>query len=499
MAPLHVRSLYLKVVLPIVGLVLASMALVSFFAMRAMNEGVRLVAAQRAQFGLAYVRNTVEDVEHEMTTDHGAELQRAIERLGQNPDLDAIRILSKKGEILYSSKPAEIGQLLPSHVPRYREPVTRETAQPVFANQPGMVHVTGPVFNRRRCAVCHKDPEPIFAFVDVEISLSRQTAGIRSWSTMATIAGVAQFAAIGLGVFAILAIVVLRPVNKLVQSMDMVQHGNLDIQADATGTRELDTLVGGFNGMVARLRTARLHEQEAQRTQMVRVEQLATIGEMAASLVHEIRNPLSGIKAAVDILASEEKADEARTILGHVSAELGRVDGVIRQLLNFARPKNPVMAPTDLEELVTDVVALTRARAASQHAELSLHIPGPIVVVADAEMIHQVLVNLLINALHALEGTRDPHVDISLDVEGDWATCRVRDNGPGVPADRAETIFRPFVTTKPRGTGLGLATSRRLIDMQKGRLALTNPGQPGACFAFWLPLSDRATATEPAA
>jgi two-component system NtrC family sensor kinase len=499
MKPLHVRSLYLKVVLPIVSLVLATMAMVSFFAMRAMNEGVRLVAAQRAQFGLAYVQNTVEDVEHEMTKDHGAKLQRAIERLGQNPDLDAVRILSRTGKILYSSRPDEIGQLLPSHVPHYPEPVTRETAQAVFANMPGMVHVTGPIFNRRRCAVCHKDPDPILAFVDVDISLSRQTAGIRSWSTMAAFAGVAQFAAIGLGVFAILAVVVLRPVKRLVRNMDMVQHGNLEIEATTTGTRELDTLVGGFNGMVARLRTARLHEQEAQRTQMVRVEQLATIGEMAASLVHEIRNPLSGIKAAVDILASEEKAEEARTILGHVSTELGRVDGVIRQLLNFARPKTPVVAPTDLQELVADVVALTRARAASQNVGLSLHVSRPVVAIADVEMMHQVLVNLLINALHALEGTPDPHIDISLDVECGWAICRVRDNGPGVPADRAETIFRPFVTTKPRGTGLGLATSRRLLDMQSGRLELTNPGQPGACFAFWLPLSERGNAAEPTA
>jgi len=313
---------------------------------------------------------------------------------------------------------------------------------------------------------------------------------------MATVAGIVQFVAIGLGVFAILAIVILRPVRKLLQNMDAVQHGNLDIEADTTGTRELDTLVGGFNGMVARLRNARLSEQEAQRAQMVRVEQLAMIGEMAASLVHEIRNPLSGIKAAVDILAGEEKADEARTILGHVSAELGRVDGVIRQLLNFARPKTPFLAPTDLRDLIAAVVTLMSARAASQKVELTIAVPRPVVVLADAEMVHQVLVNLLINALHALEGAPQPRINVSIAVEDGRAICRVCDNGPGVPADRAEAIFRPFVTTKPRGTGLGLATSARLIDMQNGRLTLANPGQPGACFEFWLPLSDRRSATD---
>jgi signal transduction histidine kinase len=248
--------------------------------------------------------------------------------------------------------------------------------------------------------------------------------------------------------------------------------------------------------MVARLRRARQVEQEAQRHHMDRVEQLATLGEVAASLAHEIRNPLAGTKAAVDVLASEAEAEEPRRILRHVSEELARVDGVVRQLLNFARPKAPVLAKVDLHSLLDDAVQLSRPRAAAQGAVLTIQRGSePLNVVADADMVRQVIVNLIINALQAMAGVDGATVAISVSMRNGQAVCSLRDNGPGVPEGRAAAIFRPFVTTKLHGTGLGLATSRRLIELHGGRLWLENPGEPGACFSFTLPVFP---GTEPA-
>lgn len=107
---------------------------------------------------------------------------------------------------------------------------------------------------------------------------------------------------------------------------------------------------------------------------------------------------------------------------------------------------------------------------------------------ADAEMVQQVVVNLVLNALQAIEAQQDGRIVVSSDVSGTEAVCMVRDNGPGLAPEQAEVIFRPFMTTKARGTGLGLATSRRLIELQGGRLWLANPGERGACFTFTLPL-----------
>ena len=142
MAPLQIRSLYLKVVIPIVALVLAAMGLVSFFAMRAMGEGVRLVAEERARYGLAFTRSSVEDVEHVMLAEHGGSLQNALERLGRSPDMDAVRILSASGKVLYSSKPAEVGQMMPGHVPMLSASAEQRT-QPVDRGAASRSHSRG--------------------------------------------------------------------------------------------------------------------------------------------------------------------------------------------------------------------------------------------------------------------------------------------------------------------------------------------------------------------
>ena len=489
MAPFHVRSLYLKVVLPVVALVLASMGMVWFFAVSTMSEGVRMIAEERARFSVAYTRHGMEDVKHAMLAGNGPHLQKDVEFLGQSPDAQSIRILSTSGKVLYSSQPSEVGKMLIDHIPAGGMTGTSGNAPSIVTTVGGMVHAVGPVRNAPSCTRCHRADAPILGYVDVDISLSRQSAGMKTWGRLAMAAGVLQFLFIGIGIAVILEVVVMRPVNRLARCLDDVEQGTLGVTAGLEGTAEVNRLVTGFNAMVGRLRRARDVEEESHRANMARVEQLATVGEMAASLAHELRNPLSGVKAAIDVLASEEKAEEPRRIMRHVSEELARVDGVVRQLLNFARPKTPVLGRVDLHDLLEHTVMLSKPRAAAQHSALDLHLrPQPIAVRADADMVQQVVVNLLINAMHVTEGHEYGWIVVATDVSGGEAVCSVRDNGPGVPADRSETIFRPFMTTKARGTGLGLATSRRLIELQGGRLWLANHGEAGACFTFTLPL-----------
>jgi signal transduction histidine kinase len=486
--PLHVRSLYFKVVIPIVVLVLAGMGVVSFLAMRAMGESVKLVAAQRAQYGLASVQGSFKDVAHLEMTDRGANLQEEIERLGLNPDLDAVRILSASGKVLYSSRRAEVGAMMPAHVPSANAPADSGDPAPA-ADRPNVLHAAGRIIQQPACLQCHARHQDVWAFADVDVSLSRQSAGMRTWGTMAAVAAISQFTIIGIGVALILGLVVVRPIRRLSASMSQVQHGNLDVAAVPAATVEIDSLVMGFNDMVDRLRRARQVEQDAQRRHLDRVEQLATLGEVAASLAHEIRNPLAGTKAAIDVLARNEKEEEPRRILRHVSVELTRVDSVVRQLLNFAKPKAPVLARVDLRAVLDDAVLLSGPRATAQGATLDLQRPSELPdVQADADMVRQVIVNLVINALQALEGVPGAAVVLSAGRRESHIACSVRDNGPGVPANRADEIFRPFMTTKAHGTGLGLATSRRLIELHGGRLWVENPGGAGACFTFTLPI-----------
>jgi hypothetical protein len=492
MALFRARSLYITVVLPVVLLVLASMGVVAWAAMRAMREGVRIVAEQRAKYALAYTKATIEDVEHAMMADHGIKLGARLGRLAANPDLDGLRILSVKGKILHSAKSSEVGAMMPSHLPALPDPLPadRDAIPPQVKELPEIVHAATPIFNRRRCAPCHENDQRILGFLDVDISMSRQTAGMRTWAEMAGVTTLAQFVLIAAGIGLVLGFVVIRPIQRLERAMGEVRLGNYAVSAAPAGTKEIDSLVSGFNEMIGRLKRGDELERETQQVKMLRAEQLANLGEWAAGLAHELRNPLSGIKAAVDVLAGEERAEEPKRILRNVSTELARVDGVVKQLLNFARPKAPVVAPFDLGSVLNDAVMLSRPRASAKGAALETTLPASaVMVLADVEMVQQVVLNLVLNALEAAEGGPAPRVALSLEVAGSTAWCRVKDNGPGVAADRVPALFRPFSTTKAHGTGLGLATSRRQIELQGGELILENPGKPGASFGFSLPLA----------
>jgi signal transduction histidine kinase len=222
---------------------------------------------------------------------------------------------------------------------------------------------------------------------------------------------------------------------------------------------------------------------------MERAEHLAGVGEMAAGIAHEIRNPLAGVKAAVEVLARQmPHDDERRAVLRQSVVELNRIEEVIRDLLSYARPRLAARVVADLNQLVRDGVMLVAGNAAARAVELRCRLGGDVPPVhVDPVMVRQVVTNLVLNAIQALEGTTGAVVELSTAFEDHEVWCRVRDNGPGVRASEADSIFKPFFTTKARGTGLGLSISGRLIELQGGRLRLENPGEPGASFAFSLP------------
>jgi signal transduction histidine kinase len=250
----------------------------------------------------------------------------------------------------------------------------------------------------------------------------------------------------------------------------------------------VDAVADGFNHMVARLRQGHAAEQEAQRLQLERVEQLAAVGQLAAGLAHEFRNPLSSVRAVLEVVADEPgQSAESRQMLRDAAGELDRLDQIVRDLLQYARPRPPSLATFDLNAIVKEVADFTLSRAHSCGARVVIEpderLPPS---TGDTDMVRQVLVNLLLNAQQAAPAAgaaftlRTGH--------DEWHTwCRVRDNGPGVPADRATAVFQPFVTTKTRGTGLGLSISRRVMELQGGQLTLDNPGQSGASFTISLP------------
>lgn len=210
--------------------------------------------------------------------------------------------------------------------------------------------------------------------------------------------------------------------------------------------------------------------------QIKEMEKLATVGELAAGLAHEMKNPLAGIKASLQLLLSEDLGKEYAERLSRVILrDIDRLDFLLKDFLIFARPQAPQPAPLNLAEEIEHVLMPLRL----QHPQVSVRVDVDATPwIFDRNQLHQVLVNLLVNAMQALEGRDNPEIVISGFSADGARTLVIDDNGPGLGQDVALKCFDPFVTTKPVGSGLGLSIARRLaaqngtfIDLQNNQTA----------------------------
>jgi two-component system sensor histidine kinase PilS (NtrC family) len=205
-------------------------------------------------------------------------------------------------------------------------------------------------------------------------------------------------------------------------------------------------------------------------THMRRSERLATVGELAAGVAHEIRNPLASISGSIELLRSAPQvSDDDRTLMNIVHREIQRLNVLIGDLLDYANPRPSQPVELDLGVLARETVQVARGDQAFSQVELVCDADEPRMITADPAKLRQVLWNLLRNASDAA-AAGGKHVRVEVRGDGDGASMAVIDDGPGIPADKLARIFDPFFTTKQTGTGLGLATCHAIVTEHGGRI-----------------------------
>ena len=458
--------------------------------------------------------------------------------------IDRVRIFSKEGVIIDSSYAAEIGLKVNLSAegcynchqgakPLLQIP-SRERAR-IFANADGkrMLASMEVIRNEPSCftAACHvhNASQTVLGVLDIVYSLEEIDGRIRSSGIAISVLslGLVAAAAALLGVFVHRLVYV--PVRDLESGAKRLSEGNLEQPIPVRSADEFGRLAESFNAMTAALRNSReelrewgrtLEQKVAERTEALRLaqseaargEKLASVGLLAAGIAHELNNPLTGVLTFASLLRKKapDGTPDAED-LDVVIRETKRCAAIIRRLLDFAREKAPEKNYADLNQLVTETARIVEKPANLQHIEIRLELdPALPAAWVDADLIRQVVMNMLVNAQQAIDGKgsitvrtrrapqpRSPAPGAS---PVPMVEIAIVDTGCGIPEADLKRIFDPFFTTKGvgKGTGLGLSVSHGIIEAHGGTIEVASKVGEGTTFRVYLPLDPVAGMARPA-
>ncbi|MEM4657807.1 MAG: ATP-binding protein [Candidatus Methanosuratincola sp.] len=313
--------------------------------------------------------------------------------------------------------------------------------------------------------------------------------------------------------------VITRPIFRLVEAAKGVAAGDYSQRVEEINQGdEVSTLIRAFNNMIEHIElsrrelevkhsenlalleaTKRFNETLQQRIEeatreirekqeeLIRAERLATIGEMATGIAHEIRNPLSGMYLALESMKRETASEEHRETIEDILEEIERLEHIIKELLLLGRPRSLNLVECNPNEVVERAVSLVGNMAKERGIEVVKRLACSEEIRVDPEQLEQVVLNLLINAIEAIEGEGRITVETAW-VEGSFI-LRVIDTGSGMTEEEKASIFRPFYSTKRHGTGLGLSISNSIVENHGGRITVSSKKGEGSIFTVRIPQS----------
>ena len=291
-------------------------------------------------------------------------------------------------------------------------------------------------------------------------------------------------------VIMVLAVQIRRPMIELQDKIARVQLGDMDVSVSFADRKdEIGDLGRDFNDMVTQLKASREEIERLHHTQMSRAEHFATLGELAAGLAHEIRNPLAGIAGVLDIVSRDlPSTSAAHEVIHDAKQEAMQINRILTELLDTARPKPPQFRVTEIVGTVEHAVLFARQQAVTKRINIEFEVKDSLPPVEhDPNQINQVLLNLILNAIQSMD--KPGTIRVTLEQDDDLAVISVADEGKGIAPENLSQIFRPFFTTKGQGTGLGLSLARRMVESHGGSITVSSEVGSGTQFEVRLPIA----------
>jgi two-component system NtrC family sensor kinase len=529
------HSLKFKITVYLALALMVSVFLFSLLLIRNQREELLRQATDHAdQLSQVIIKST----RFAMLQNQPSYIDRIIRDVAAQEDIDRVRILSKDGTVIHSSDEAEIGQVIDQEAEACLKchEATRETGRasmdtrPRFFEETSGVRMLGNtkvIRNEPSCSTAdchaHSAEQSVLGVLDIVYPLAEIDAAMQS--NTYTIAGFS----LGFALIAAMCVaffihrIVYIPLRDLEQGVARVTSGDMDHEIPVRSADAFGRVARTFNEMTSAVRTSQMQLQDWARNlevaveektrelqvaqaEAIRGEKLASVGLLAAGIAHELNNPLTGI-LTFSHLVRENFPDDSPDAqdLDLVIKETKRCATIIRRLLDFAREKAPEKNFCDLNKLVTDAAQLIRQPAAFNNVEVELDLDEDLPVIwIDEDLVKQVIMNMLVNAQHAIEDegrimlrTRrcpEPRSVVAGGSPEDMVEVTVTDTGCGIPAEDLPKIFDPFFTTKGvgKGTGLGLSVSHGAVQAHGGDIEVESVVGEGTTFRIYLPVGGAA-------
>jgi signal transduction histidine kinase len=417
-------------------------------------------------------------------------VQGFLQRLKSSDEIWRGRLIKLDGTVVFSTDTQEVQRAVMAVPPELFAENQILQGTRVEGGQRLSV-VMRPVLNSESCQRCHDAKGAAIGAIIVEKSFTPAEASVASNRNLLIVYGVVIFVLVGIVLWLLIVRLVTQPVRHVLDQMRKVQTGDLDARAVTETADEVGELASEFNAMVQSLDNATRELEESHEKQIQQAGKLASIGELASGIAHEIRNPLAGIGAAVEVLSEENDLNGQRVeIVGEIRRQITRLNRTLHDLLEFARLRDPEIAPCDVNEFIRPMLALVRPDAQKCHITIEEHygtdLPG---TSADVGQMQQALLNILLNGVQAMPngGTLTISTESAERGGSDAVRIQVRDTGVGIAREHLAKIFSPFFTTKHRGTGLGLSITRTIVEKHHG--IITVESEPGKGTTFTLVLA----------
>ena len=462
-----------------------------------------------------------------MLQNQPAYVDRIINDVAAKDNIDRVRILSSEGKITHSTFQPEIGQIVDrnaeacsrchqSERPLEQVPPSERTWTFAGADSRSLLGSMEVIRNEPACynAACHQHTKEtsVLGVIDIVYSLDTINQKLRNSTLGIVLFSIAFVVTASLLMGLMVHDLVYLPLSDLESGAQRLAAGNLDLPIPVRSSDEFGELASSFNTMTEALRGSRaelrdwartLEQKVETRTQelhraqaeTMRGEKLASVGLLASGVAHELNNPLTGILTFSHLLRQKmpDKSPDAED-MDLVIRETKRCAGIIKRLLDFAREKPPEKNFADLNRIIEDTIRLVERPAHLRDIQITVNLDRTLPPIwIDADQIKQVIMNMLVNAQHAVEEKGGITVSTRRVSEKDgepMVEVSIVDTGCGIPEENLRRIFDPFFTSKKMGmgTGLGLSVSHGIVEAHGGRIEVESKEAEGSTFRVFLPL-----------